>query len=114
MGGPSAGGRVVASPYARRLAADAGVDISQATGSGPGGRIVAQDVQQLIDSGGGGEAPAAEAGAPSGVTDVSPRAHSHPHLDLPCIGHRRCGRTPGAAEAGILPWSNRHLHASGM
>ena len=68
---------MVASPYARRLAADAGVDISQATGSGPGGRIVAQDVQQLIDSG-GGEAPAAEAGAPSGVTDVSPRAHSQP------------------------------------
>ncbi|CAK0785753.1 hypothetical protein CVIRNUC_008964 [Coccomyxa viridis] len=64
------GGRVVASPYARRLAADAGVDIAQATGSGPGGRVVAQDVQQLIDSGGGGEAPAAEAGAPSGVTDM--------------------------------------------
>ena len=68
-----AGGRVVASPYAHKLAADAGVDIGQASGSGPGGRIVAQDVQQLID-GGGGKAPSAEAGTPStadGATDVN-------------------------------------------
>ncbi len=64
---------MVASPYARKLAADAGVDISQASGSGPGGRVVAQDVQQLIESG-GGEAPSSDAGAPSaadGATDVS-------------------------------------------
>ena len=85
MGNPFAGGRVVASPYARRLAADAGVDISQATGSGPGGRIVAQDVQQLIDSG-GGEAAAAEGSAPSGVTDVSARAHSPTILAYPVLG----------------------------
>ena len=63
------GGRVIASPYARKLAAEAGVDIGQASGSGPGGRIVASDVQQLISSGGGkGEgapsAPSAEAGKP--------------------------------------------------
>ena len=80
-----AGGRVVASPYARRLAADAGVNISQATGSGPGGRIVAQDVQQLIDSG-SGEAPAAEASAPSGTTDVSPHDHSSPISACPVPG----------------------------
>ena len=45
------GGRVVASPYARKLAREAGVDVSDASGSGPGGRIVAADVQQLISSG---------------------------------------------------------------
>lgn len=61
---------MVASPYARKLAAEAGVDIGQATGSGPGGRIVAQDVQQLIESG-GGHAPPAETGAVDGTTDVS-------------------------------------------
>ena len=32
-----AGGRVVASPYARKLAREAGVDVANATGSGPGG-----------------------------------------------------------------------------
>ena len=76
----------MASPYARKLAADAGVDISQASGSGPGGRVVAQDVQQLIESG-GGEAPSADAGAPSaadGATDVSdlPPTSLLPHQAL--------------------------------
>ncbi|CAL8471164.1 g10706 [Coccomyxa elongata] len=61
---PSPGGRVVASPYARKLAREAGMDIAQANGSGPGGRIVAADVQQLISSGGGKPAPAS-AGAPA-------------------------------------------------
>lgn len=57
------GGRVVASPYARKLAHEAGVDISQAQATGPGGRIVAADVQKLISSGGGkGAQPSA--GAP--------------------------------------------------
>lgn len=55
---------MVASPYARKLARDAGVDIAQASGSGPNGRIVAADVQQLITSGGGKPA-AAGAGAPA-------------------------------------------------
>ena len=32
-----AGGRVVASPYARKLAREAGVDVANAMGSGPGG-----------------------------------------------------------------------------
>ena len=60
----AAGGRVVASPYAKKLAREANVDISQATGTGPNGRIVAADVQQLIESG-GGQAAEASAEAPS-------------------------------------------------
>jgi len=56
-----AGGRVAASPYAKKLAAEAGVGLSGAAGSGPGGRILAADVQQLIAS--GGAAPAAAAAA---------------------------------------------------
>ena len=55
------GGRVVASPYARKLARDAGVDVAKAKGTGPGGRVVAADVQQLIESGGGAEAESAPA-----------------------------------------------------
>jgi pyruvate dehydrogenase E2 component (dihydrolipoamide acetyltransferase) len=69
------GGRVVASPYAKKLAADAGVSLSGASGSGPGGRVTAADVQQLVAS--GGAAPAAAgasttaAAAPSGgYTDI--------------------------------------------
>ena len=41
----------MASPYARKLAREGGVDVGLASGSGPDGRIVAADVQQLIKSG---------------------------------------------------------------
>ncbi len=36
--------RVVSTPYARRLAREAGIDVAQVPGSGPGGRIKADDV----------------------------------------------------------------------
>jgi pyruvate/2-oxoglutarate dehydrogenase complex dihydrolipoamide acyltransferase (E2) component len=42
---------VVASPYANKLAREAGVDIADATPTGLGGRIVAADVEQLVKSG---------------------------------------------------------------
>jgi pyruvate dehydrogenase E2 component (dihydrolipoamide acetyltransferase) len=55
-GGAVATDRVKASPLARRIARDAGVDLSSVTGSGPGGRIVKADVEKA-------EAPAAAAAA---------------------------------------------------
>ncbi len=39
------GGRVLASPYARVRAKDLGVDIATVSGTGPGNRIVAEDVE---------------------------------------------------------------------
>jgi pyruvate dehydrogenase E2 component (dihydrolipoamide acetyltransferase) len=42
----SGNGRIKASPYARKRAAELGVDLSGVQGSGPGGRIVAQDVER--------------------------------------------------------------------
>ena len=39
------GGRVFASPLARRIAADKGIDLAGVTGSGPHGRIVKADVE---------------------------------------------------------------------
>jgi pyruvate dehydrogenase E2 component (dihydrolipoamide acetyltransferase) len=42
----NASGRVFASPLARRLAKDAGVDLSTLVGSGPGGRVVRLDVDR--------------------------------------------------------------------
>jgi len=43
----AAGGRVLASPLARRLARQAGVDLSTVPGSGPHGRIIKRDVAGL-------------------------------------------------------------------
>ena len=50
------GGDAKASPIARKLAAVHGVDLSQVTGTGPGGRITRDDV--LAAAGGGAAAPA--------------------------------------------------------
>jgi pyruvate dehydrogenase E2 component (dihydrolipoamide acetyltransferase) len=50
---PSApGARIIASPYAKKLASEAGVSLAGVGGTGPKGRIIAADVQQLVASGG--------------------------------------------------------------
>ncbi len=53
------GDRIKASPLARRLAADAGVDLASLRGSGPGGRVVKADVE---GAGKGAPGPAAQKG----------------------------------------------------
>jgi pyruvate dehydrogenase E2 component (dihydrolipoamide acetyltransferase) len=55
-------GRVKASPIARRMAQELGVELSSLSGSGPGGRIVKADVEAAAKNGGKAEeAPAKEA-----------------------------------------------------
>jgi pyruvate dehydrogenase E2 component (dihydrolipoamide acetyltransferase) len=56
--------RIKASPLARRVAADAGVDLSAVTGSGPGGRIVHKDVVAAIGQQGSSLPKAAPKSAP--------------------------------------------------
>ena len=61
-------GRVKASPVARRMARDLGVELAQLEGTGPGGRIVKADVQAAAENGGAkpeAQAEAAEAEAPA-------------------------------------------------
>ena len=43
----AAGDRVIASPLAKRLAAQQGIDLAQVTGSGPNGRIVKADIENF-------------------------------------------------------------------
>ncbi|TDK38723.1 pyruvate dehydrogenase complex dihydrolipoamide acetyltransferase [Rhizobium deserti] len=67
---PAADGkRVFSSPLARRLAKEAGLDLSAVTGSGPHGRVVKADVEKAAASGGAKSqadaAPATGAAAPS-------------------------------------------------
>jgi pyruvate dehydrogenase E2 component (dihydrolipoamide acetyltransferase) len=60
------GGRVKASPLARRLAQDEGVALDGIRGSGPGGRIVKRDIEQAVQAGPARrEAAAAAPGAPA-------------------------------------------------
>jgi pyruvate dehydrogenase E2 component (dihydrolipoamide acetyltransferase) len=58
----SKNGRVKASPLARRVASELGVDISGLSGTGPGGRIVKKDVEGAAST---GTPPAPSAPAPS-------------------------------------------------
>jgi len=62
---PPSGGRVFASPLARRIAADAGLDLTQISGSGPHGRIVKADVETAIATGVGKAAAPAAAPVPA-------------------------------------------------
>jgi pyruvate dehydrogenase E2 component (dihydrolipoamide acetyltransferase) len=48
---PSAAGRPKASPAVRKLALDRGVDLAMVTGSGPGGRVLAADVEAVTQTG---------------------------------------------------------------
>ena len=70
----SGGSRVFASPLAKRIAADAGVDIAAVSGTGPHGRVVKADVEAAIASGGAkAAAPAAQAAPAAGPT-AAPKA----------------------------------------
>jgi pyruvate dehydrogenase E2 component (dihydrolipoamide acetyltransferase) len=66
---PTNGGRIKASPLARRMARERGVDLARLKGTGPDGRIVAEDVER-------GEAarpaPAPAAALPTGEVESVP------------------------------------------
>ncbi len=51
------GDRVKASPLARRMASEQGVDLASLTGSGPDGRIVARDLESAVQAGAAAAAP---------------------------------------------------------
>jgi pyruvate dehydrogenase E2 component (dihydrolipoamide acetyltransferase) len=63
------GGRLKASPLARRIAHEQGVDLAALSGSGPGGRIVKADVEAAA---GAGPGPAAESAAQAPAAPGTP------------------------------------------
>ena len=75
------GERVFASPLARRMAEQAGLDLAAIKGSGPHGRIVKAD----IDAARGRAAPAAAAAKPA----VAPAAGLPAYTELPVSGIRK-------------------------
>jgi pyruvate dehydrogenase E2 component (dihydrolipoamide acetyltransferase) len=77
-----ADGRVKASPIAKRVARDRGLDLHGLSGSGPGGRIVKADVEKALASG---------AAAPPAAATAAPTAP-------PAAAAAPAGPTPGVSE----------------
>ncbi len=78
----ASGDRVKASPLARRLAADKGIDLGAVSGSGPKGRIVKADVESAKP----GAAPVAaktDAAAPTAAATPAPAAKPATVPDIP-------------------------------
>ena len=63
----SGDGRILASPLAKRMAAQAGLELAQVSGSGPRGRIVKADIEAAVAGGVAAVAPAPAAPAPSSI-----------------------------------------------
>src|SRR5262245_11484026 len=61
------GNRVFASPLARRLAKEAGIEVGRIQGSGPHGRVIARDVEAAKSGKGLAPATAAATGAPLAI-----------------------------------------------
>jgi pyruvate dehydrogenase E2 component (dihydrolipoamide acetyltransferase) len=81
--------RVFASPLAKRIAADKGVDLAQIKGSGPHGRIVKADVEQA--KGGGVAAPRAATQSSEPGSGIDPRAYyeKDSYIEVPLDGMRK-------------------------
>ena len=73
-------GRVKASPLARRIAAERGVNLAAIRGSGPGGRIVRSDVESAPA---GAPPAAAPAAAPAATAPAPPPAPPGEVTDVP-------------------------------
>ena len=79
-------GGAVTTPLARRLAGEAGIDLSRLSGSGPHGRIVARDVQAALAA-----RPAAALSSARGATAEQVKAlyRDVPYEELPLDNMRR-------------------------
>ena len=83
VGDGGAGVRVKASPLARRLAEESGVELSAVEGTGPGGRITKRDIEAAVQDGGAvrrdeGEAQAAPAAAAPAPVAAGPDSEEVP------------------------------------
>jgi pyruvate dehydrogenase E2 component (dihydrolipoamide acetyltransferase) len=77
-------GRTRASPVARRIASESGIDLSTVRGSGPGGRIIKADIEAAITR------PAAEPAAEPGTPTAEP--------GTPAVTAARARPTPGLVD----------------
>jgi len=83
----SSNGRVKASPLAKKLAADKGIDISKVNGSGDGGRVTKKDVDNFVPGAAASAAPAAKTSA--APVPVFTATGEEGHTDIPLTQMRK-------------------------
>ncbi|XP_069002530.1 dihydrolipoyllysine-residue acetyltransferase component of pyruvate dehydrogenase complex, mitochondrial [Embiotoca jacksoni] len=80
-------GRVFASPLAKKMAADRGIDLAQVSGSGPDGRITRKDIESFVPP---KAAPDIAAAAPAAAPPaVAPAAAAGTFTDIPISNIRK-------------------------
>jgi len=89
--------RVKASPLAKRIAKEAGVDLKLVQGSGPGGRVIKRDVE------GAPASPTASVAAPAPRTTPDVRRTGVPYEDVPLTQIRKTIAKRLAASIGPIP-----------
>jgi pyruvate dehydrogenase E2 component (dihydrolipoamide acetyltransferase) len=96
------GGRIFASPLARRMAEQAGIDLARLTGSGPHGRIVKADIDAVL-----AKAAAPRAVAPAAVPARAPAPAGAPlPLSSPRFRKEQVVALAGNPPFTELPHSN--------
>ena len=90
------GGRLIVSPIAARMAAEAGINLQTLTGSGPGGRIVKRDIEEAMK---GGQQPAA----------AQPPAESAAAAPAPQAGAEPAAQSPVVAVEGAAPYRDEPM-----
>jgi pyruvate dehydrogenase E2 component (dihydrolipoamide acetyltransferase) len=96
------GGRVKASPLARRLAAEAGLQVGSVQGTGPGGRVIRRDIQDAVARGGqqaeapaAAQAPAQQPAAAAAAPTTDARFREHPISQMRKAIARRLAQSIG-------------------
>jgi pyruvate dehydrogenase E2 component (dihydrolipoamide acetyltransferase) len=79
----ASGERIFASPLAKRIAGQEGVDISKVTGTGPHGRIIKADIQDALKNG------VSKAAMTSNVAHVSVGRNPQEYTEIPNSGMRK-------------------------
>jgi pyruvate dehydrogenase E2 component (dihydrolipoamide acetyltransferase) len=104
---PVALGRIFATPLARRIARDRGIDLAGLSGSGPRGRIVSHDVPAATTAPATAPAPVTQpAAAPAQPTEAAhraPRPIDIPHQAVPHDAERRSIAARLAASRRDIP-----------
>ncbi|MGH7243826.1 MAG: dihydrolipoamide acetyltransferase family protein [Phycisphaerales bacterium] len=105
---PGRNERVLASPLAKKIAAETNVDLGSLQGSGPGGRIIRKDVEAAVGSGQGpGRGAGEQMQAPSKPSQPLARTQvNQPSRPTPMAMPGGAGGGGGGLVARVVPLSN--------